>query len=89
VDVDRLPGGAGEPEEDASRDEQYRQLRHAVSQLPPEKRLLLQLRYEQGLTLKKVADLLNLGDPFRARREIQSALDALDAALRSLGLREI
>jgi len=89
VDVDRLPGGVGEPEADVSRDEQYRQLRHALSQLPSEKRLLLQLRYEQGLTLKKVAELLNLGDPFRARREIQSALDALDAALRPLGLREI
>ena len=52
-----------------------------LDRLPAQQRLLLLLRYEQGLTLRKIAELLNLGDPFRARREIEAALDALARTL--------
>jgi hypothetical protein len=45
--------------------------------LPAEQRLLLRLRYEQNLTLAEVARLTNQSDPFRANRQIQSALKAL------------
>lgn len=69
------------PEEQASEREQKQRIRQALDRLPAQQRLLLLLRYEQGLTLRKIAELLNLGDPFRARREIEAALDALARTL--------
>lgn len=72
------------PESKASRDQQRRLVQDALATLPPTQRLLVQLRYEQGLTLKKIAELLGLADPFRARREIQAALEQLAAALPDL-----
>jgi RNA polymerase sigma factor (sigma-70 family) len=57
--------------------QEYRQLKNALARLPAAQRLLLRLRYEQNLTLAEVARLTNLPDPFRANRQIQSALKAL------------
>ena len=57
--------------------QEQRQLRDALARLPAEQRLLLRLRYEQSLTLAEVARLTNQPDPFRANRQIQSALKAL------------
>jgi DNA-directed RNA polymerase specialized sigma24 family protein len=54
-----------------------RRLRDALARLPVEQRLLLRLRYDQNLTLAAVARLTNQPDPFRANRQIQSALKAL------------
>lgn len=87
VEIDDFPAELPEPEAQASRDERRRHLREAVADLPTGQQLLLQLRYEQGLPLRKVAELMDLGDPFRARRQIQAALDALEARLRALGER--
>jgi RNA polymerase sigma factor (sigma-70 family) len=53
----------------------------AFAKLPPRQRLLLRLRYEQDLTLEEVAKLVGLTDPYRANREIQTALGALAAHL--------
>lgn len=78
-----------EPDITASRDEVSRQVRQALTILSPQQRLLVQLRYEQGLTLKKIAELMNLDDPFRARREIRAALDKLAAALQHLEARHL
>jgi len=52
-------------------------LRQALARLTPHQRLLIKLRYQQDLSLKEVARLTRLGDPFRARRHIQAALDQL------------
>lgn len=57
--------------------QEQRQLRDALARLPAEQRLLLRLRYEQSLTLAEVARMTNKPDPFRANRQIQSALKAL------------
>jgi RNA polymerase sigma factor (sigma-70 family) len=72
------------PESKASREQRRRLVQDALMTLAPTQRLLVQLRYEQGLTLKKIAELMGLADPFRARREIQAALDQLAAALPDL-----
>lgn len=80
--------GAG-PELLASQAELQDTVREAFARLSPDQRLLLQLRYEQGLTLKKIAELTNLGDPFRARRKIQAALDALAIAMPRSELKKI
>ena len=58
--------------------EQERELvEAALAQLPPRKRLLLRLRYQQDLTLEEVARLARIPDPYRAHREIRAALEAL------------
>ncbi len=52
-------------------------LNQALGKLTPKQRLLIKLRYQQDLSLKEVARLTRLGDPFRARRHIQAALNQL------------
>jgi RNA polymerase sigma factor (sigma-70 family) len=52
-------------------------LEKALSRLDPDERLLLQLRYQQDLTLAEVARLTGYDDPFKARRAIDKALASL------------
>ena len=76
--------GANEPAEPGPDPEQFAvseqdrdQLQQALDRLSPHHRLLIKLRYQQDLSLKEVARLTRLGDPFRARRHIQDALAEL------------
>lgn len=63
--------------------EQDREIvRKALARLEPDSRLCLQLRYQQDLTLKEVARLMRLHDPFAARRKIEAALVAFSRALK-------
>ena len=66
-----------DPEESAVLSQDQDKLRQALARLTPHQRLLIKLRYQQDLSLKEVARLTRLGDPFRARRHIQAALDQL------------
>jgi RNA polymerase sigma factor (sigma-70 family) len=75
------------PDELTGRSQEQRQLADALARLPAEERLLLRLRYEQGLTLAEVARLTNQPDPFRANRRIQSALKALAEVMNDPGAR--
>jgi RNA polymerase sigma factor (sigma-70 family) len=65
------------PDDLAEELQEQRLLQDALSRLPAEQRLLLRLRYEQGLTLAEVARLTGQPDLFRANRQIQAALDTL------------
>ena len=65
------------PDEQAAELQERQQLKDALARLAPEQRLLLRLRYEQGLTLAEVARLTREPDAFRANRRIHAALDAL------------
>jgi len=65
------------PEQSIAESQARDKLHRALAQLSPHHRLLIKLRYQQELSLKEVARLTRLGDPFRARRHIQAALDAL------------
>lgn len=69
------------PDDDAVKSQEVERLQEALSRLPADQRLLLRLRYEQGLTLAEVARLMGQPDPFRTNRRIQSALDALAALM--------
>ncbi len=71
---DRAP----DPEQAATQHQESQRLAKALASLPHRQRLLIRLRYGQELSLKEVARLMRLGDPFRARREIQAALAALE-----------
>ncbi len=54
----------------------------AMARLEPRQRLLLQLRFQQDLTLEEVARLTRLNDSFQVRREIEAALAALAKAMK-------
>jgi RNA polymerase sigma factor (sigma-70 family) len=66
-----------EPDIAAALAQASEQLKAGLDKLAPRQRLLLKLRYQQDLSLKEVARLMRIGDPFRARRQIQAALDEL------------
>lgn len=72
------------PESGAVIDQDHSRLNRALAGLEPRQRLLIKLRYQQDLSLKEVARLMRLGDPFVARRQIQAALEELARQLEAL-----
>jgi RNA polymerase sigma factor (sigma-70 family) len=79
--AESLASDAADPSEQALRSQQLEQLDRALSRLPTDQAFLLRLRYQQGVTLREVARLAGLGDPYRARRHIEAALKALSMHL--------
>ena len=77
-----LSGPGPDPEQLASHSERLEALESALSRLSSHHRLLIKLRYKQELSLKEIARLTRLGDPFRARRHIQAALAELSKLMR-------
>ena len=77
IDLDQLPSPEIGPESYTLRTQLSEDLEKAMSSLNAEQKLLLHLRFRQGLTLKKISELMQLNDPFRVRRQIQTALDFL------------
>lgn len=76
------PVSAGpDPELFTAAEQQQTRLDQALGQLTAHQRLLIKLRYQQELSLKEIARLTRLGDPFRARRHIQKALAELKALM--------
>jgi RNA polymerase sigma factor (sigma-70 family) len=65
------------PDRLVQHDQDRERLGKALARLEPDQRLLLQLRYNQDLTLHEIARLTDLDDPFKARRAIDKALSAL------------
>jgi len=82
IDPNLLPSLDTGPEDDARSRQESNDLQQAMSSLSQDQRLLLQLRFRQGLTLKKIAEIMQLGDPFRVRRDLQNALDLLSDYLK-------
>ncbi len=78
-----LAADAPNPDAQAESGESRARLKSVMNALDPQQRLLLNLRYVEGITLSKIADLLQLGDPFRARRLIDKALDAAYLKMRA------
>lgn len=83
-DVERLEVADPQPNQELvfATAEQQSQLRKIVASLPPDERLLLQLRFEQELSLDEVAMLCGLGDGQRAHRRITAVLRKLRFAMR-------
>ena len=75
--VEFLPDPGIGPEQDAQKQQDLERLNSALNQLPSSQRLILTLRFQEGLSLKKIAELNQLGDTSRAWRHLQSALKAL------------
>jgi len=75
--VERLPDPGFGPETEAQTQQELDALQNAISHLPANQRLLLKLRFQEGLSLKKIAQLKHLGDTNRTWRHIQAAINAL------------
>jgi RNA polymerase sigma factor (sigma-70 family) len=82
VDPDQLESGTKDPESAYRSDAESDRLERALARLGREQRLLLQLRYQQDLTLREIARLLGFPDPFAARRAIDKAMKALRKSMR-------
>jgi RNA polymerase sigma factor (sigma-70 family) len=83
--LEAIPDQGPNPESSAILDQMHTRLRRAFWRLPQNERLLLQLRFEQELTLEQVAGLLELGDAQRADRRIREVLAGLRNDLDSSG----
>lgn len=75
--IDRLPDPAGGPEQEAQRQQELESLQIAIARLPAHQRLLLRLRFQEGLTLRKIAQLKYHGDTNATWRQVEAAVDAL------------
>ena len=75
--VQHLPDLGSGPDVQAQKQQDIETLQNAMVCLTARQRLLLRLRFQEGLSLKKIAELTQLGDTNRAWRHIQTALTAL------------
>jgi len=75
--LERLPDPAMGPDREAQKRQDLEILQAAMSHLPADQRLLLRLRFQEGLTLKKIAQLKYHGDVNGTWRHIQAAMEAL------------
>ncbi len=75
--LEAIPDERASPESSAVLAQMYERVQRAVSDLSPDDRLLLQLRFEQDLTLDQLARLLDLGGAQRVDRRIREILARL------------
>jgi RNA polymerase sigma factor (sigma-70 family) len=61
--------------------QQKMRLKRSVSQLPPDERLVLQLRFEENLSLDEIARLTGLGDAQRVHRQLGAILKKLRGSM--------
>jgi RNA polymerase sigma factor (sigma-70 family) len=76
-DMDLLPSPVDDPSSRAQQHQELEELQSALEAMPARQRLLLQLRFHDGLTLRQIAHFIRLGDSSRAWRKVQDALQAL------------
>jgi RNA polymerase sigma factor (sigma-70 family) len=61
-------------------------LRAAIAGLSARERLMLELRFEHGLSLRETGELLDLGDARRVHEQLSRLLDRLRESLRASGI---
>jgi RNA polymerase sigma factor (sigma-70 family) len=89
IDLDAVIDGDGKNPEDSLRsDEVHRALAAALAALAPRDRLLIKLRFEDGLDMPEIARSLRLPTRFHAYRRLGHALADLRRALEKSGIRE-
>jgi RNA polymerase sigma factor (sigma-70 family) len=78
---DSLPNPTTSPEDELRKQQDLDKLRWAMRRLSSQQRLLLHLRFQEGLSLQKIADLMQLGNSSRAWRQLEAALRAVFEAM--------
>lgn len=88
-DLELLPAAAEDaPDVTTIRTERAAILSAAVGALAPRERLLIALRFEDGLSAPRIARVLGLPTPFHVYRQLNSILARLRAALAARGVRD-
>ena len=82
--LDHIPDPASAPDSRAQLQEEVEAMQIAMSRLTVVQRVLLHLRFREGLSYERIARMEQLGDAHRARRRVQSALNALRIELQRL-----
>lgn len=75
--LEQLQDPGPDPDSLVLAEEEMSSLHKALSGLSIDHRLILQLRFQEGLTFKRIAEVEHLGNTHRARRQVEAALDAL------------
>ncbi len=75
--VPQIPDPAPNPEACLALKERYVALEQALQQLSKPERLLIMLRYEKGLTLHEIAELLHLKDAWTVARRLKEILELM------------
>jgi RNA polymerase sigma factor (sigma-70 family) len=87
IDVDQLPDAARASAEDSTvLRERDSILRAEVARLSPRNKLLLALRYQDGLSASRIAAVVGIATPFHVYRQLNAVLAQLRAALESKGV---
>jgi RNA polymerase sigma factor (sigma-70 family) len=86
--VELIPNLGAGPELEAQKQQDLDRLQDAMCLLPARQRFLLRLRFQEGLSLKRIAELSQLGDTNRAWRHLQAALKALFQNMHSSNFEE-
>jgi RNA polymerase sigma factor (sigma-70 family) len=86
--VELIPNLGAGPELEAQKQQDLDRLQDAMCLLPARQRFLLCLRFQEGLSLKRIAELSQLGDTNRAWRHLQAALKALSQNMHSSNFEE-
>jgi RNA polymerase sigma factor (sigma-70 family) len=84
-----LPDREPDPETQSARQESLTALRKAMSDLPPQQRLLLRLRFEQELSLEQIAHLTQLPSSLTVQRIIQRAIATIREQLITEGITSV
>jgi len=82
---DRVEQGV---DESLQADELKAALQNALARLEPSDRLVLRLRFEDGLSVPEITRLLRLESPFRLYRRIDRLLLELRTMLQAVGIRD-
>ena len=89
LDPDELPDRRSpEPDQQIRQDELSGVLKDALATLAPEDRLLLRLRFEDGLSVPRIAALMGLPTPFHAYRRLDQLFGQLRPLLRARGVED-
>lgn len=80
-DIYQIPDHRLDQEDLLSKQQEQTRIRKCVAGLPRLERLLVQLRFEEDLSLAEIASLTGLGDAQRVHRQITAALKKIRAAL--------
>lgn len=88
LDTELLPASDIDPEVRIRREELHGALAATLRELDPRDRLLLKLRFEDGRSVREIAEIMRFPSVFHVYRRLKSALEACRRGLRARGINE-
>lgn len=88
VELDRIPGRDAGPDAQLELNERHRLVSEVVGELDPLDRLLLALRFDDGLEAEQIARAMHLPTRFHVYRRLNRVLDDLKHRLNGRGIHD-